>query len=389
MNAFQACPDHKFAFGLQAIVHLGPRPVEEVTPAPIEPWEFVYQLGDAGVWGVGFRDDDLVPFGAAVAERDDILDKFTKALDSTGIVVSMARTNLAGHTVFGHGAFTSADRDVRRYAIQKAMRAIDLGAELGAQIHDLPRGRGGVESCAARPPRDALDRYREAVNFLCGYVLEQRYPTRFALPAQLHERPGEPSGWTIGHALAFITTLDHPEMVGLDAALAGAADAGIGGHHTLAQAVDAGKLFHVDWTTTTHAIGHHDHEPGFSSASVSDSFFLVKQLAESGYGGPLHFDVDPQHVDNSDGIWDFVVGCTRTYRALAAKAKRFADDPEIRDALAECGAFELAEQSVGPFSAEAGRALSAECFDPHAMAQRRYPNQRLDQLVSDLVLGLR
>ena len=231
MSAFEPGPEHKFAFGLRA---------------PIEPWEFVYQLGDIGVWGVGFQDDDLVPVGSSPAERDDILDKFTKALDSTGVVVSMARTNLSGHPVFSHGAFTSADRDVRRFAIQKAMRAIDLGAELGAPIHDLPGGGEGVESVAARPPRDALERYREAVDFLCGYVREQGYPTRFAMEAEPVERPGAAFLPTIGHALAFID----------DARTSGDGRAQPrgrprdgrrpGGYHGVAQAIDAGKLFHVD-----------------------------------------------------------------------------------------------------------------------------------------------
>jgi xylose isomerase len=370
MSAFEPGPEHKFAFGL---------------PAPTEPWEFVYQLGDLGVWGIGFQDDDLVPVGASAAARHDILDKFSKALDSTGVVVSMARTNLAGHPVFSHGAFTAADCDVRQLAIQRTMRAIDLGAELGAPLHDLPDGVEVVESVAARSPRDALARYREAVDFLCGYVREQGYPTRFAIDAEAVERPDASLLPTIGHALAFIATLEHPEMVGLSAEVAHGRVAG-GGGHGVAQAVDAGKLLHVDLNAPAEL---HEKDPCFGSASLRDAFFLVKLLAESGYDGPLHFDVDPQRLDESDGVWDFAVGCMRTYRALAAKVRRYADDPEIRDALAECGALELAEPTVGAFSAAAGRALSNECFDPEAMAQRPYPHQRLDQLVIDLVLGLR
>ena len=371
MNGFEPGPEHKFAFGLRA---------------PTEPWEFVYQLGDLGVWGIGFQDDDLVPLGSSAAARHDILDKFSKALDSTGVVVSMARTNLAGHPVFSHGAFTAVDRDVRRFAIQKAMRAIDLGAELGAPLHDLPDGVEVVESVAARSPRDALRRYREAIDFLCGYVREQGYPTRFAIEAGPVERPGASLLPTIGHALAFIATLEHPEMVGLSPEVAHGTVAG-GGCHGVAQAIDAGKVLHVDLNAPP--VELHEKDPCFGSASLRDAFFLVKLLAESGYDGPLHFDVDPQRLEESDGVWDFAVGCMRTYRALAAKVRRFADDPEIRDALAECGALELAEPTVGAFSAAAGRALSSECFDPEAMAQRRYRHQRLDQLVIDLVLGLR
>ncbi len=280
MSAFEPGPEHRFAFGLRA---------------PTEPWEFVYQLGDLGVWGIGFQDDDLVPVGASAAARHDILDKFSKALDSTGVVVSMTRTNLAGLPVFSHGAFTSADRDVRRFAIQKAMRAIDLGAELGAPLHDLPDGVERVDSVAAKPPRDALGRYREAVDFLCGYVREQGYPTRFAITAEAAERPGAMLLSTIGHALAFIDTLEHPEMVGLNPELAHGTVAG-GGCYGVAQAIDAGKLLHVDLNAPP--IELHEKEPCFGSASVSEAFFVVKLLAESGYDGPLHFDIDPHRLED-------------------------------------------------------------------------------------------
>jgi xylose isomerase len=377
MNAFEPGPLHKFAFGLRTIPPAGRDSLGGEYPEPIEPWEFVYQLGDIGAWGVAFRDDDLVPVAASTAERDDILDKFTKALDSTGMVVSMARTDLSDHPVFEHGAFTSVDRDVRRYAIQKAMRAVDLGAELGAQLHDLPAAGEGLESIAAGCPLDALERYREAVDFLCGYVREQRYPTRFAVPCELHAPHGDSLLSTVGHALAFISTLDQPELVGLDPVVTQRTDAGpLAG---LAQALDASKLFHVE--LDAHPNGHH------GPPRVSDGFFVVKLLQDAGYDGPLHFAVDPDH-DSAD-LWEFALGCMRTHRTLASKAQRFADDPEIRDAVAQCGGLELREPSVGAFSPESARALSIECFDPAALSQRRYRSQRLDQLVVDLVLGLR
>jgi xylose isomerase len=371
MSTFEPGPEHRFAFGLPAI----------------EPWEFVYELGDLGAWGVGVHDDDLVPCDAAPADRDDIVDKFTKALDSTGIVVSMVMTNLFEHPVFGHGAFTSPDRDVRRYAIQKTMRSIDLGAEFGARIYGLPGWREGVDSAAAKPPLDALDRYREAVDFLCAYACEQGYPTRFALECRPNEARGDAFLSTIGSALAFIDTLAHPEMVGLDPEIAHGSMGGSCGYQGVAQAIDARKLFHIDLYPPP--VDHHEPEPSFGSTSANEAFFLVKLLEESGYDGPVQFDIDSRHVDDPEGIRDFVVGCMRTYRALAAKVRRFADDPEIRDAMAECGALELAEPTVGTFSAEAGRKLTTELFDHQAMAVRRYRSQRLDQLVVDLVLGLR
>jgi xylose isomerase len=363
MNTFELGREHKFAFGLPAW----------------EPWEFVYRLGDVGAWGVGVTDDDLVPIDASPADRDDIIDKFTKALDSTGMVVSMATTNVSDHAVFSNGAFTSTDRDVRRFAIQKTMRAIDLGAELGAQILRLPGRHEAVESVAAKPPLDALERYREAVDFLSGYVTEQGYPTRFALESKPDEWTSDSFLPTTGHALAFLETLSHREIVGLGWVV------GPGAHHGVAHAVAADKVIHVG--LGARLAGHHT--KCFGTASAHDTFFLVKLLEDSGYGGPLEFAIGPHHVDDPDEVGEYAVGCMRTYNAFAAKAKRYADDPAIRDALAESGALELAEPTIGPYSAEAGRTLSIEHFDPEALADRRYRTQRLDQLVVEVVLGLR
>ena len=348
MSTFGPDPEHRFAFGLRT--HRAP------ASEPVEPWEFVYRLGDIGAWGVGFHDDDLVPVGASSSERHDILDKVAKALDSTGMVVSISSANLSGHPVFANGAFTSADRDVRRYAIQKAMRAIDLGAELGAGLHEL--SIEASESIAAKPPLDVLDRFREAVDFLCAYACEQGDAARFALRDDL------------GHALAFIGTLERPEMVGLGPPIGHCSGAWC---HGVVQAIEAGKLFHLRL----------DPQP------AGDDFLLVKLLEESGYDGPLHIDIDPACFDDATEMWEFTAGCMRTYRALAAKARRFADDPEIRDALAVCGALELAEPSVGSFSPDARQVLSMERFDLSELVQRQYSDQRLDQLVIDLALGLR
>lgn len=387
MRTFGPDPEYRFAFGLRTTGVTHRDRFGALATEPVEPWEFVYQLGDIGAWGVGFRDDDLVPVGASPGERDDVVDKVTKALDSTGMVVSISSANLCGHPVFCHGAFTSADRDVRRYAIQKAMRAIDLGTELGAQLHELSGADEATESIAAKPPLDALDRLREAVDFLCGYAREQGYPARFALRSHHPDGQGHALLSTIGHALAFIATLDHPEMVGLGPVIAQGSVAVSGECHGVAQAIDARKLYHV--RLNAQPSRHDDRGPAFGAIGVRDVFLLVKLLEESGYDGPRHFDVDPSCFDDGAEMWDFTAGCMRTYRAFAAKASRFADDPEIRDALAACGALELAEPSVGPFSVDVGRALATECFDPSEMAQRRYRDQRLDQLVIDLVLGLR
>ena len=387
MSTLQPGPEHKFAFGLWTIGHPGRDPFGEVVRPPIEPWEFVHRLGDLGGWGVSFHDDDLVPPEANAAERDHIIDRFRKALDSTGMVVSMATTNLFWHPVFKDGAFTASDPDVRRYAIQKTMRAIDLGAELGAPTHVFWGGREGAEAVAAKPPLDALARYREAIDFLCGYVRDRGYPTRFALEPKPNEPRGDTFLPTVGHALAFIGTLDHPEMVGLNPEVAHETMAGLSVYHGVAQAIDAGKLFHID--LNAQQIGRYDQDLRFGSEGIKDAFFLVKLLEESGYDGPRHFDARPYRVEDTEGAWEFARGCMRTYLALAAKAERFADDPAIQDALVDCGATALADASVGAFTPDAAQLLADEVFDLEVLAKQGYRNEHLDQLVTELILGLR
>jgi xylose isomerase len=248
-------------------------------------------------------------------------------------------------------------------------------------------GREGAEAVAAKPPLDALARYREALNFLCGYVRDQGYSTRFALEAKPNEPRRDTLLPTVGHALAFIQTLDDPEIVGLDPEVAHETTAGPSTYHSVAQAIDAGKLFHIE--LSAQQVGRYDQDVRFGSEGIKDAFFVVKLLEDSGYDGPRHFDARPYRMDDAEGAWDFAAGCMRTYLALAAKARRFIDDPEIRQALEECGAIELAEPTVGPYSTDAARTLATEDFEPEELAERGSRNERLDQLVIDLILGLR
>jgi xylose isomerase len=387
MSALDPRPEHKFAFGLWTIGHPGRDPFGDSVRPPIEPYEFVYQLSDLGVWGVSFHDDDLIPPDSTAMERHDIRDRFAKALESTGMVASMATTNLFWNPAFKDGAFTSSDIDVRRFAIQKTMRAIDLGVELGAGIHVFWGGREGVESAAAKPPIDALDRYREAINFLCGYVMDQGYEIRFALEPKPNDPRGDAFLPTVGHALAFIETLDHPEMVGVNPEVAHETMAGLSFYQAVAQAIWSGKLFHID--LNAQRIGRHDQDLRFGSEGIKEAFFLIKLLEESRYDGPRHFDARPSRVEDAAGIWDFASGCMRTYLALAQKARRFADDYEIQDALKEAGVDDLKELTVGSYSSAKAGELMATTFDPDTLTPRGYRNERLDQLVVDLILGLR
>lgn len=380
-------PEHKFSFGLWTVGHPGRDPFGDVTRPPLDPAETVRRLADLGAYGVSFHDDDLVPPGSTAQERETIIKRFRSALDDTGMVVSMATTNLFWHPVFKDGAFTSNDPEIRRYALAKTMRAIDLGAELGAPIYVFWGGREGVEAPAAKPPGAALDRYKEALDFLCAYVRDRSYPMRFALEPKPNEPRGDTFLPTVGHMLAFIERLEQPGMVGVNPEVAHETMAGLSFHHGVAQALWAGKLFHID--LNAQKIGRYDQDLRFGSEGVKDAFFLVKLLEESGYDGPRHFDARPYRVERDQGVWDFAAGCMRTYLALADKARRFAQDPEIAEALAYAGARELTEPTVGRYTPEAATGLAQAEFDPEALAARGYGNDRLDQLVMELLLGLR
>jgi xylose isomerase len=380
-------PEHKFTFGLWTVGHQGNDPFGEPTRPGLEPSETVRRLADLGAYGVCFHDNDLIPLGTGASDRERILSDFRRALDETGMKVSMATTNLFTHPVFKDGAFTSNDREVRRYALQKVLRGIDLGAELGAPTYVFWGGREGVEADAAKPARDALERYREAVDFACEYVLDRGYDMRFAIEPKPNEPRGDIFLPTVGHALSFIERLAHPEMVGVNPEVAHETMAGLSFLHGVAQALWAGKLFHID--LNGQRIGRYDQDFRFGAVGVKDAFMLVKLLEDSGYDGVRHFDARPLRVEGEQGIWDFASGCMRTYLALRERAAQMNADAGIQAALEEAKVPELALETVGPYSKEAADALLSEQHDLGALAGRECRNERLDQLVVDLLLGLR
>jgi xylose isomerase len=377
----------KFSFGLWTVGNPGRDQFGEATRARLDPSEMVRRLSELGAFGVSMHDDDLVPPDASAAKRDQIVGSFKRALDETGMVVSMATTNLFGHPVFKDGAFTSNDRAVRRYAIAKTMRAIDLGAELGAPVYVFWGGREGVEVMASKRPADALDRYRETIDFLCGYVLDHKYPMRFAIEPKPNEPRGDAFLPTVGHALAFIGALEHPEMVGINPETAHETMSGLSFFHAVAQTLWHGKLFHID--LNGQKIGRYDQDLRFGSEGIKDAFFLVKLLEESGYDGAKHFDAHAYRSDDADGVWDFAAGCMRTYLILREKARLFAADPEINAALTEASVTELAQPTVERYSAKVAAELAAAPGDPTDLARRGYHNERLDQLVMELLMGTR
>lgn len=379
-------PEHKFAFGLWTIGHPGRDPFGEATRPPIPTADFLRGLADIGAWGVSFHDDDLMTSGAPESQRRAELDAFKNALDETGIVCSMATTNLFWHPVFKDGAFTSNSRDVRRYALAKTIRNIDVAAELGAPTYVFWGGREGVESAASKNPGDALERYREALNFLTHYVKEKGYNLRFAIEPKPNEPRGDTFLPTVGHAMAFIETLEFPEMVGLNPEVAHETMAGLSFYQGVAQALWQDKLFHID--LNDQKIGRYDQDLRFGSEGIKDDFMLVRLLESSGYSGPKHFDARPYRNEWGDGIWDFARGCMRTYLALAEKAKAFDADKRVQEALANARVPELAQPTVGDYSQQSLNGLLDESFDPAAMAERSYANEALDQLVIDHILGI-
>lgn len=380
-------PEDKFAFGLWTIGHPGRDPFGDSTRPPVSTADFVRGLADIGAWGVSFHDDDLMTFGAPESERRAELDAFKKVLDETGVVCSMATTNLFWHPVFKDGAFTSNDRNVRRFAIQKTLRNIDVAAELGAPTYVLWGGREGVESAASKNPGDALSRYKEALDFLCGYVRDKGYNIRFAMEPKPNEPRGDTFLPTIGHTMAFINELEYPDMVGLNPEVAHETMAGLSFFQGVAQALWQGKLYHID--LNDQKIGRFDQDLRFGSEGIKDDFMLVRLLENSDYNGPKHFDARPYRNEWGDGIWDFARGCMRTYLALAAKAREFDQDPRVKEALSAASVPELAEPTIGSYSTATADRLLQEQFDAAALAARGYANEALDQLVIDQILGIK
>jgi xylose isomerase len=380
-------PQDKFTFGLWTVGHKGNDPFGVETRPGLKPADSVRKLAELGAYGVCFHDDDLIPPGAEDSERERIKGEFKAALDETGMKVSMATTNLFTHPVFKDGAFTSNDRDVRRYALQKVMRGIDLGAELGAPLYIFWGGREGVEADAAKPARDALERFREALDFLCEYVRDQGYDMRIALEPKPNEPRGDIFLPTVGHMLAFIERLEHPEMVGVNPEVAHETMAGLSFLHAVAQAQWAGKLFHID--LNGQRVGRYDQDFRFGAVGIKDAFFLVKLLEDSGYDGARHFDARPLRVESEEGIWDFASGCMRTYLALKAKAEEWGVNAEIQSALEEAKVPELGVETVGAYSKQKVDELLGAQFDIEALGARETRNERLDQLSVELILGLR
>ncbi|HZM62007.1 MAG TPA: xylose isomerase [Vicinamibacterales bacterium] len=375
----------KFTFGLWTVGNRGRDPFGEFVRPTLDPVKAVHKLAEAGAWGVNFHDNDLVPIDATPAERDAIVRDFKKALAATGLTVPMATTNLFTDPVFKDGAFTAHDANVRAYALQKTMRAMDLGVELGASTYVFWGGREGAEVDAAKDPVEAIKRFRDAINFLCAYARDQRYGLRFALEAKPNEPRGDIYFATTAAYLAFIPTLDHPDMVGVNPEFAHEQMAGLNFYHAVAQAIEVGKLFHID--LNDQKPGRFDQDLRFGSESLKSLFFVVKLLEESGYDGSRHFDAHAYRTEDEEGVWDFARGCMRTYLILKAKARQFCEHAGIQALLAEIRDGRT-DPDLGAYTSDRAASLKSRRFDRPALAARRLPYERLDQLVVDLLLGV-
>ena len=388
MESLKPRKEDKFTFGLWTVGNPGRDPFGEPTREPLSPVTIVKRLSELGAYGVNFHDNDLVPIDATTAERARIVSEFRAALSDHGMCVPMATTNLFSDPVFKDGAYTSSDPRVRLYAVQKTMHAMDLGAEFGAKVYVFWGGREGAEVDAAKDAREAIKWFREAMNFLCEYSISQGYGYRFALEAKPNEPRGDMYFPTTGAYLGFIATLDHPEMVGVNPEVGHEQMAGLNFYHVIAQAIEAGKLFHIDLNDQKGC--RFDQDLRFGSESIKNMFLLVKLLEDAGYEGSRHFDAHAYRSEDAEGVWDFAAGCMRNYLIFKEKAKQFDDDSEIQGLLSEIRSVDPAFQPVPlMFTPERAAQIKSMELDRKMLAKKRLPYERVDQLTIDLLLGLR
>ncbi|RPK87989.1 Xylose isomerase [Streptomyces sp. ADI98-12] len=385
---YQPTSADKFTFGLWTVGWQGRDPFGDACRPALDPVTSVHRLAELGAHGVTFHDDDLIPFGASQGEREAVVKRFRQALDATGMKVPMATTNLFTHPVFKDGGFTANDRDVRRYALRKTLRNIDLAAELGATTYVAWGGREGAESGGAKDVRQALDRMKEAFDLLGQYVVDQGYDLRFAIEPKPNEPRGDILLPTIGHALAFIERLERPHLYGVNPEVGHEQMAGLNFPHGIAQALWSGKLFHLDLNGQSGI--KYDQDLRFGAGDLRSAFWLVDLLETAGYDGPRHFDFKPPRTEDLDGVWESAAGCMRNYLILKERAAAFRADPEVQEALRAARLPELALPTAedGLAGLLADRSAFEE-FDVAAAADRGMAFERLDQLAMDHLLAAR
>jgi xylose isomerase len=385
VDRFVPVREDKFSFGIWTVGWQG----TDVFGGPVRPVmaadRAVRKLAELGAYGVNFHDNDVYGFDDSAAERDAKVGAFRKALEETGLVVTTATTNLFGHPVFKDGAFTANEREVRRFALAKVMRNLDLAAELGARTYVFWGGREGAESGAAKDVRAALDRYAEGLDVLSQYVLDQGYGMRFAIEPKPNEPRGDILLPTVGHALAFITRLAYPELVGVNPEVGHEEMAGVNYAHGIAEALWLGKLFHID--LNGQGGPRFDQDLRFGAGNARGAFWVVDTLLSGGYEGPVHFDFKPPRTEDDEGVWASAAGCMRNYLILREKARAFRADPEVQAALAASRTAELAEPTLG--AGESWRDVRGATVDAGALGARGMGYEHLDQLALEHLYGTR
>lgn len=378
-------PADKFTFGLWTVGWQARDPFGDATRGALDPVRTVNELAARGAHGVTFHDDDLIPFGSDESARRTHIDRFKKALDETGMKVPMATTNLFTHPVFKDGAFTSNDKDIRRFALRKVMKNIELAVELGAKTYVCWGGREGAESDGAKDAYVALDRFREAFNTLGEFVTDNGYDIKFAIEPKPNEPRGDIFLPTIGHALAFIYTLDRPELVGLNPEVGHEQMAGLNFVHGIAQALWQKKLYHIDLN------GQHgpkfDQDLVFGHGDLKSAFFLVDLLERYKYDGPKHFDYKPARTESDKGVWESATANMRTYLALKQRALAFRADPRVIAAMAESNIPGLSEPTLD--AGQTWRDLAGDSFDVEAAGTRGYGYEAIDQLALEHLMGVK
>jgi len=384
-DRFVPTPADRFSFGIWTVGWQGVDVFGTAVRPPMPAERAVRKLAEIGAHGVNFHDNDVFGFDDTAEEREERIAAFRKALDETGLVVTTATTNLFSHPIFKEGAFTANDRDVRRFALAKVMRNLDLAADLGAKVYVCWGGRDGAESGAAKDIRAALDRCKEAYDILCGYVLDQGYDLRFALEPKPNEPRGDILLPTAGHALAFINELAHPELVGLNPEVGHEEMSGLNYAHAITQALWHGKLFHIDLNGQNGP--RYDQDLRFGAGNARGAFWVVDALEAGGYDGPVHFDYKPPRTEDDEGVWVSAAACMRNYLILREKVRAFRSDPEVAEALAAARVPELSLPTLA--DGETWRDIRGFTPDVMALGERGMAFERLDQLALEYLYGAR
>jgi xylose isomerase len=384
-DSYTPSPADRFSFGIWTVGWQGVDVFGTAVRPPMPAERAVRKLAEIGAYGVNFHDNDVFGFDDTDEERADRIAAFRKALDETGLAVTTATTNLFGHPIFKEGGFTANDRDVRRFALAKVMRNLDLAAELGAGVYVCWGGRDGAESGAAKDVRAALDRCKEAFDILCAYVIDQGYGLRFAIEPKPNEPRGDILLPTAGHALAFINELEHPELVGLNPEVGHEEMSGLNYAHGITQALWHGKLFHIDLN------GQHgpryDQDLRFGAGNARGAFWVVDALEAGGYDGPVHFDFKPPRTEDDEGVWVSAAACMRNYLILREKVRAFRSDPEVAEALRTARVPDLSVPTLA--EGETWRDIRGFTPDIAALADRGMAFERLDQLALEYLYGVR